>query len=135
MTETFNNNHEINQGPSGPIFYLVENKNKRDNTVDLARFIVADLDNPDIVLLDSPDGQENSSYVIHDLSIDFAKNGHKELVVEEHDELMDRYKSAASALKAGAVIIKVTNRQDPAIEEFIMGLDTLFPQDKYTQSL
>ena len=132
MIETFNYIPENEKGPSGPIFYLVENKGKKDTSVKLAQYLVEELNNPNISIIVSPVGVEHSDYQIHELAIDFAKNGQKELVVEEHEILMNRYANAASVIRRGGALIKFDNYQDPEIVYLLAQFDALFPQNIYS---
>lgn len=128
MSEIFNFNLEIDKGPKGPIFYLIENI---DGRVELANYLEETVDFPSLIIHRYPKGEEHSEIVVHEICIKYAKDGKKEEVVEDNTEMLERYSKASGVLRKGGIILQV-NRCGifDVDQQFIKDLNELFPQSK-----
>jgi len=126
MSETTSTNFEIDKGPIGSLFFLIEKSNPN---IEVAYALEQVSDLPHVDIFKFPQGEEHSELLIHEICIKFAKNGKKEIQVEEDQEMFDRYVLASTTIRKGGIILKMIESGDKDLDEkFVKELNNLFPQ-------
>ena len=126
MSEITRTNFELDKGPIGPLFYLIEKSNPN---IELAYYLSEISDSPKVNIYKYPHGEDHSEILIHEACIKFAKNGQKEILVEEDQEMFNRYVLASTVLRKGGIIMQITESGIEDIDQsFVKELDILFPQ-------